>query len=127
MFRSFTALLLLSTLMLTQFSKVFVYAGFELNEKYIVSTLCENRDKPELHCNGKCYLTRKLKQAEEKEKRQEREAQKKGAQDVFIVKSNVSIAFPLAKGRKAWFREKPFQLPENNFDIPHPPPAGILS
>ena len=27
---------------------------------YIVSTLCENKDKPELECNGKCYLSKQL-------------------------------------------------------------------
>lgn len=27
---------------------------------YIVATLCENRDKPEMNCNGKCYLTKQL-------------------------------------------------------------------
>ena len=27
---------------------------------YIVSTLCENKDKPEMECNGKCYLTKQL-------------------------------------------------------------------
>ncbi len=29
-----------------------------------------------MHCNGKCYLMKKLKQAEEKEKKQERESQR---------------------------------------------------
>lgn len=27
---------------------------------YIVSTLCENKDKPDLECNGKCYLGKQL-------------------------------------------------------------------
>lgn len=27
---------------------------------YIVATLCENRDSPELECNGKCYLSKQL-------------------------------------------------------------------
>ena len=27
-----------------------------INYDYIVSELCENRDKPILTCNGKCYL-----------------------------------------------------------------------
>jgi len=30
------------------------------NYDYIVNTLCENRDKPELECNGKCHLTKEL-------------------------------------------------------------------
>jgi hypothetical protein len=30
-----------------------------------------------MHCNGKCYLTKKLKQEEEKEKKPEQQTQKK--------------------------------------------------
>lgn len=30
------------------------------NRAYIASSLCENRDKPAKHCNGKCYLKKNL-------------------------------------------------------------------
>lgn len=33
------------------------------NKEYIASVLCENRDKPALACNGKCYLEKQLKNA----------------------------------------------------------------
>ena len=33
------------------------------NKEYIASVLCENRDKPALACNGKCYLEKQLKKA----------------------------------------------------------------
>lgn len=35
-------------------------AYFYLNQSRIAATLCENRDKPDLHCDGKCYLRKKL-------------------------------------------------------------------
>lgn len=123
MFRSFTAVLLLISMMLAQFSTVFVYAGFELNQGYIASTLCENRDKPEMHCNGKCYLAKKLKQAEEKEKKQERESIRKGTQDTFFVNENLQLVSPVSFIRKAFIPEKPFKLPDNRSEILHPPPA----
>ena len=31
-----------------------------LNYNYIANVLCVNKDKPEMHCNGKCYLMKKL-------------------------------------------------------------------
>lgn len=34
---------------------------YNVNKEYIASILCENRDKPELACNGKCYLDKKVK------------------------------------------------------------------
>lgn len=33
-----------------------------VNYNYIVEELCENRDKPILTCNGKCYLEKQVKQ-----------------------------------------------------------------
>ncbi|MDO6738606.1 hypothetical protein [Wenyingzhuangia sp. 2_MG-2023] len=35
---------------------------------YIVNELCVNKDKPELECNGKCYLMKELSKASESEK-----------------------------------------------------------
>ncbi|TRZ42920.1 hypothetical protein [Robertkochia solimangrovi] len=31
-----------------------------LNTDYIIANFCENTDKPELHCDGKCYLMKML-------------------------------------------------------------------
>lgn len=33
---------------------------YELNIDYIIETYCVNKDKPELKCNGKCHLAKKL-------------------------------------------------------------------
>ncbi|MCH2192587.1 hypothetical protein [Kordia sp.] len=44
-------------------------AYYVINQDYIADFLCINKDKPELECNGKCYLAEQLKKAsEEKEK-----------------------------------------------------------
>ncbi|WP_345330033.1 hypothetical protein [Mucilaginibacter defluvii] len=64
------AILLLIALISSGFSRSFVYAGFQVNQQYIAEKLCENRARPLLHCNGKCYLMKKLKAAEDKEKEQ---------------------------------------------------------
>ena len=37
---------------------------YHINKSRIVATLCENRDKPDMHCDGKCYLRKKLESAE---------------------------------------------------------------
>lgn len=84
MLRRLISLFLLLAVMSANFSRLFVYAGFGLNQKYIASTLCENRSRPWLHCNGKCYLMKKVKQAEEREKSEERQTQKSLFQDSFI-------------------------------------------
>lgn len=36
------------------------YADFYLNQQYIAQNFCINMNKPELMCNGKCYLKETL-------------------------------------------------------------------
>ena len=43
---------------------------YTVNKNYIATKLCQNRNNPQLHCNGKCYLSKQLKNAEEKEQKQ---------------------------------------------------------
>jgi len=40
-----------------------VVGYYELNKAYIVQNLCENRDKPQMKCCGKCYLRKQLQKA----------------------------------------------------------------
>ncbi|WP_350284867.1 hypothetical protein [uncultured Croceitalea sp.] len=35
-------------------------AEYIMNYDYIVNVLCENKDKPQLQCDGKCYLAKQL-------------------------------------------------------------------
>jgi len=67
--RVFIFFLMLSTL-LANFSRLAISVGFDLNRKYIADHLCENRSRPWMHCDGKCYFIKKIRQAEENERRQ---------------------------------------------------------
>lgn len=71
MLKRFTSLLLLAALIGSNCSRFFVFAGFELNHKFIADNFCINKNRPWLHCNGKCYFMKKIQQAEENEKKQE--------------------------------------------------------
>ncbi len=92
MLKRFTAILLLVTMVSANFSRYFVYAGFELNKKYIATNLCENRDKPWMHCNGHCYFMKKIKAAQDAEKNDSRQSQKNLFQEVFFA-SATTITF----------------------------------
>lgn len=41
---------------------------YVVNYDYISKVLCVNKDKPTLHCNGKCHLMKELAKASENEK-----------------------------------------------------------
>jgi hypothetical protein len=47
-----------------------IYIDFEIRRDYISRNLCENRNKPSLNCDGKCYLAKKIAAANEQEERQ---------------------------------------------------------
>lgn len=40
---------------------------YHTHKDYIARVLCENRDKPAMHCDGKCYLARRLKSQQDKQ------------------------------------------------------------
>jgi hypothetical protein len=42
-----------------------VYLEYALNKEYIASTLCVNKNKPAMHCSGKCQLKKQLAKASE--------------------------------------------------------------
>jgi hypothetical protein len=81
-----TAILLIISIISCSFSRFFIYAGFQVNKGYIASKLCENRNRPWLHCNGKCYLMKKIRQAEQKQDANDRQAQKNLIQEAFCEK-----------------------------------------
>ena len=41
---------------------------YHVNKEYISKQLCENRNNPQIHCNGHCYLSKQLQKAEHGEK-----------------------------------------------------------
>jgi len=40
---------------------------YQINKKYIAENLCVNRNNPQMHCAGKCYLKKQIKKTEERE------------------------------------------------------------
>jgi hypothetical protein len=65
--KSFFIIFLASLFLLQSAGKLIVIANFELNRDYIAKQLCENKAKPKLHCNGKCYLKKQLQKEDKKE------------------------------------------------------------
>lgn len=63
--------ILLFLLLFQSFYPLTIIGHYYANRTYIASTLCINIDKPQLQCNGKCYLSKKLEKAREQEKQSE--------------------------------------------------------
>jgi hypothetical protein len=128
MLKQLTAYFLLFSLLAVSFSRFFIFAGFELNKNYIAANLCENRDKPWLHCNGKCYFAKKIKQAQENER-------KEAAKDNFI---RLEISFfqepfkltfiepVVLESNKGMFTQYTFQYTSHYIDAVFRPPKSLV-
>ncbi|WP_234650268.1 hypothetical protein [Dyadobacter sp. CY356] len=78
-----------------------LYLDFHVRRDYIVANLCVNRNRPQLHCDGKCYLAKKLAALEEQEKKQaERDYMSKLLFQPMELKS-YSLEMPSCKLRES--------------------------
>jgi hypothetical protein len=59
---------LLTALMLLQtFSQELVVLDYQVHKARITQLFCVNKARPQLHCNGKCHLAKKLRKAADAE------------------------------------------------------------
>ena len=86
-----TALLALMILM----RPIAPVAGYFIHYKYISEKLCENKSRPEMHCNGKCVLKKELGKAAAEETGNKKENSKKDSSyELYIMPASVGIARP---------------------------------
>jgi hypothetical protein len=82
-------LIVASLIMLTK--PLWPVVEYVVNYDYIVNVLCENKDKPEMHCNGKCHLTKELaKEAGAEDKNPFNSKTSKTEIPQFIISENIS-------------------------------------
>ncbi len=100
------------------------YAWFKLNEDYIANNLCENKSKPEMKCHGKCFLMKKIREAHQKQEKQDI----KNKEIVLLLPKTV-LLLPFVRitssiKQKIVFLDKVYQSP--SLSVPVPPPNYIV-
>ncbi|MBU2929741.1 hypothetical protein KO515_15995 [Winogradskyella psychrotolerans] len=75
-------------LILPSLNKIGVLIDFKINQDFIAKILCINKEKPELTCNGKCYLTKQLKKAEKQDQKQAPNSKKDRIEIVYYCYKN---------------------------------------
>ncbi|MFT0714709.1 hypothetical protein [Flagellimonas lutimaris] len=96
------------------------------NYEYISEVLCKNKNKPELQCNGKCYLAQQLEEQQKDSDRNpfgdQRSKTEIQAMDFFqpIPSVDLSLQFQTCITPSGYYYQ---DLPTSLFvsDIPHPP------
>lgn len=58
--RTALAILIIALFVIHPLRRVGIWLHYEWNKAYIAAKLCENKDKPELKCDGKCYLRKQI-------------------------------------------------------------------
>jgi hypothetical protein len=122
MLKNSLVIVLIISLLSSGFSRFFMVAGFALNQQYIAENFCINKNRPWLHCNGHCYFMRKIKEAQENEKKQERADQRSRYQEALPVA--FSIAQPGIKPASAKITYPSTETPatiERSYGILLPP------
>ncbi len=85
------AIVIVISIFLHSCSQLLILANYLANKDYISKNLCENRNKPQLHCNGKCCLKKKL-DADSKQKSTNSQTQKEQeVQTLFCNDLKISI------------------------------------
>jgi hypothetical protein len=62
--KSILSIILLFSFLSITLSKSIILANYEINQEEITQKYCVNKDKPQLHCCGKCLLKKKLAEQE---------------------------------------------------------------
>ncbi|MBL7745083.1 MAG: hypothetical protein JNN00_16535 [Chitinophagaceae bacterium] len=120
-----------SVILLFIFSaQTFYYAGitcwFYINRGYVAKELCVNRSRPELKCNGKCFLAKKLKEAENRQQEQTPQQLKEWVETSPCTTAFVSFHFGFTKQKQEY---SCYHADNYSFDPAHTffHPPGYLS
>ena len=119
-FKKIIAIFLLLGIVTNCFNQWLLFSSYSLNKSYISTVLCTNLDKPEMHCDGKCFLDIKLKELEQKNK-QAQENLKRIVESFAPVNVNlISPVFEISIKSEPTFylQQKPIGSVVNIF---HPP------
>ena len=90
--RKIASLFLLTCYSLALLQFYFPILKYNANKGYIANVLCENKSKPSLHCDGKCYLKKEL-QKSAKEQNNKNSTSAAFSVELNFVSSN-SIVLP---------------------------------
>lgn len=91
--RSLLIYLLVTAVLLPSISSWGTLAYYHLNKDYIARVLCENRDKPQLHCDGKCYLAKQLKAQQDRQDKETTERVQNTALIQLFCEAGFSFVF----------------------------------
>ena len=101
LFKQCAAVFLLLALLMQTFSKVVIVVDFYANQETIARTLCENRDKPMMHCCGRCQLRKRLAKEDNQDKNSPERKSDNRNEVLFCEKNTQTFIAPFRDAGRA--------------------------
>ncbi|NQX85981.1 MAG: hypothetical protein HRT67_08750 [Flavobacteriaceae bacterium] len=99
------------------------YLDYLVNYEYVSKVLCINKEKPMSTCNGKCYLSQQLKEAQETEKQDKKTPTVEQERIIMIVYNSELPKFLLnVSETKQYSGFYQFSIKDLSISPPTPPP-----
>lgn len=117
-FRYIISSLLLASLLLQCFQVPMMVVNYYTNKQEFLAN-CENKSRPELACEGKCILMKKIKAAEQKEDQEKKGTKGSGSAD--ILSSRCFFANELSLSIKYTVQDYSFHEAGKIIDRSYPP------
>jgi hypothetical protein len=102
-----------------------VIVSFYINQDYITKNLCVNRNKPQMHCNGKCHLKDTLKEQSRNEQNNPEQKNEKSRELFYLTLGETYLLEPaFAYLKTIFYPHHPIGTPIDTCSkIFHPPIA----
>ena len=111
---------MLSVIITQLLSALIIIVNYEIHKDYITQNFCENKNKPQMHCNGKCHLKKQLQKQEKNENAPVNPIKAKTEMQLFCQKMNFSFITPVKeKHTYSFYLQKKITPPLSS--IFHPP------
>ena len=119
MFRHLTTILLLAAFSIQVFNRAIVVADYYLNINAYIAK-CENKAAPEMNCEGKCLVSKKM---NDEEKKEQNSGLKVNTNEIICLKAGYSALLPQSDTLIRIFNKNYcFCIPTNHrSEIFHPP------
>lgn len=119
--RQAAAYILVLLICVQSFYQAGLVSWFYANQSAIAIAHCVNLNKPQLHCNGKCFLAKKLKDAEKENAAGQSSINNHSELQVFVLEEKEATFMPFASFIVHFPHTIHFYQRIADSDIFHPP------
>lgn len=121
--KKLVAIFAFAGILLQTFSQVVIVAQYYANKDYIAKNLCENRNKPMMHCDGKCCLKKKLaKEGKDQAPSSPRSQKNEQVVNLFCLNTRFELKhFAQTSRRNTYFSYNDLHTSSFHHSVFHPP------